>query len=152
MWRGMSQEALTLLHTQPALPGDRDLTIEMFAIESVAYARMHSFPDADRSLDEAGRLCAGVIDPLCGSVVRARGVLAIERGQPVQAREFFSKSLSLARATGDQFLEATALLNLGVSSLKEAHFDEAVEWTDSAYRISTAIDAGGNAALTSAAR
>jgi CHAT domain-containing protein len=142
LWRGMSQEALTLLHTQSALPGDRDLAIEMFAIEAVAYARMHSFPDADRSLDEAGRLCAGVVDPLCGSVVRARGVLAIERGQPVQAREFFSKSLSLARATGDQFLEATALLNLGVSSLKEEHFDEAVEWTDSAYRISAAIDAG----------
>jgi len=139
--RGLSQEALTLLENPPTVPGDRNLVIEILAIKGVAYARLHSFPDADRSLEQAEKLCRGASDPSCGSVIRAQGILALERGQVAPARTFFERSLSFAHLNGDRFLEASALLNLSASSLKEEHFDEAADLSDAAYRSATAIDA-----------
>jgi CHAT domain-containing protein len=142
MLRGMSQDALTLLNSQPTPPAARDALIEMLAIEGVAYAREHSFPEAARSLGQAEQLCSAVVESICGNVSRAQGVFAIERGQLALARRFFENSLSFARAHGDQFLEATALLNLGASSLREEHFGQAIDWTEAALQSATAIDAG----------
>ncbi|HTR64840.1 MAG TPA: CHAT domain-containing protein [Terriglobales bacterium] len=143
LWRGMSREAITLLSSQPASPAGQDDAIEVLAIEGVAYARLHSFADADRSLGQAEKLCTTAPDLACGGVPRAEGVLAIERGQFPLAREYFAKSLSFAREHGDRFLEASAFLNLGVYALKVQHFDEAVDWTQSALQSSDAIEARG---------
>jgi CHAT domain-containing protein/Tfp pilus assembly protein PilF len=141
LWRGMSQEALTLLNSQPTRPEERDF-IEMLALEGVAYAHLHQFPDAERVLGRAEQLCASTDAAVCGNVIRANGVLAVERGQSTRAQQFFQKSLAFARAHADQFLASTALLNLGLTSLREEHFDEAVDWTDEAYRTSTELGAG----------
>jgi CHAT domain-containing protein len=141
----MSPEALALLNSQSTQPKARDEIIEMLAIEGVAYARVHSFLEAERSLGQAEQLCSVASDTICGNVITAQGVLGIERGQLTLAQESFERSLSFARSHGDQFQEATALLNLGVSSLKEEHFDEAVDWTQAALQIATAIDAESTA-------
>ena len=113
----------------------------MLAIEGVAYARVHSFREADRSLSHAEQLCAAAPGAICGTVIRARGVLALERAQPKEAARFFAESLSFARAHGDQFLEATALLNLGATSLREHHFDEAIGWLEPAQALATSLGA-----------
>jgi CHAT domain-containing protein len=141
MWRGMSRDALGLLNNQPTPPTAKDAVVEMLAVEGVAYAREHSFPEAERSLGQAEQLCAAAVEPICGSVLRAQGVLAIERGQLAQARKLFEDTLSFARAHGDQFLEATALLNLGASSLRENHFDEAIDWMEPADALATSLGA-----------
>ena len=47
-----------------------------------------------------------------------------------------------ARGHTDQFLEATSLLNLVAVSLNQERFDEAIEFSDAAYRASTVINAG----------
>lgn len=142
MLRGLSQDALTLLTTQSTLPTAKDSVVEVLAIEGVVYARKHAFAEADRRLSEAQQLCSGAVDSICGSVIRAQGVLAIEHGDLALARKLFESSLSFARAHDDKFLESTALLNLGASSLRDEHFDEAVDWTEAALKSSTAIDAG----------
>jgi CHAT domain-containing protein len=141
LWRGMSQETLAVLDSEPAPSPDRSLTIETLAIEGVAHARLRSFSEAESSLSQAEERCAQLSDPMCGNVTRAEGVLAIERGHLAQARQFFSSSLSFARARADHFLEASDLMNLSASALKEGHFDEAVDWAEAAYRSATAIDA-----------
>jgi len=64
-----------------------------------------------------------------------------ERGQLEQARKVFERSLSFARAHGDRFLESTSLLNLGLVSLKQERFDEAIESSEASYRVSSAIGA-----------
>lgn len=138
----MSQDALTLLNSQSTPPEAKDSAIEMLAIESVAYGRLGLHSEADRSLSRGEQLCTPAIDPICGSLIRSRGVLALERGQLADARNFFESSLTFARTHNDKFLEATALLNLGVSSLREEHFDEAVDWAEMAFQSSSAIDAG----------
>jgi CHAT domain-containing protein len=137
----MSEKVLALLKAPIKPPADRILVIEILAIEAVAYARLHSFVDADLSLDQAEKLCHARSDVICGSVIRAQGIVALERGQLAPARTFFAQSLSFARLKGDVFLEASALLNLSASSLKEEHFDEAVDWSDAAYRIATSTGA-----------
>jgi CHAT domain-containing protein/Flp pilus assembly protein TadD len=141
MWRGMSRDALALLNTQSTPPTAREAVVEMLAIEGVTYAREHLFAEAERSLIQAEQLCAVVVDPICGNVVRARGIVAIERGQLALARKLFEDTLYFARAHSDQFLEATALLNLGASSLREHHFDEAIDWLEPAGALSTNLGA-----------
>jgi CHAT domain-containing protein len=142
LWRGMSQQALTLLNSRPTAPATRSLDIQMLALEGVAFAHLHLFAEADSSLGHADLLCAAAPDLICGDAIRAHGVLAVERGQLAQAMHFFEQSLSFARAHKDQFLESTALLNLGLASLQEEHFDEALDWSNAAYRVSVSLDAG----------
>ena len=75
----------------------------------------------------------------------SRGLAAfwlLQRGQLAAAKQLFEQSLEFARARSEGFLEATALLNLGLTALQEEHFDEAIDWTDAAYRASTAMGAG----------
>jgi CHAT domain-containing protein/tetratricopeptide (TPR) repeat protein len=142
MLRGMSQDALTLLTSQSMPPTARDSVVEILAIEGIVYARKHSFLEAERVLGQAEQLCSGTGDSICGSVIRAQGVVAIEHGDLALSRKLFESTLSFARAHDDKFLESTALLNLGASSLREEHFDEAVDWTEAALKTSTAVDAG----------
>jgi CHAT domain-containing protein len=142
LWRGMSQDALALLNSYSTRPEAKDDVVELLAIEGVAYARRHSFQEAESSLGRAEQLCTSASIASCGNAIRARGVLAIERGQMALARKFFEDSLSFARMRHDRFLEATALLNLGASSLREGHYDAAVDWSEAALKSSTAIDAG----------
>jgi len=74
-------------------------------------------------------------------VIQAHGLMALERGQFVPARQFFELTLSFSHAHADRFLESTSLLNLGALSLREERFDEAIDSSDSAYNISKALGA-----------
>jgi CHAT domain-containing protein/Flp pilus assembly protein TadD len=115
--------------------------IEILALEGVAHARLHQFPEAEERLGTAIQSCQTFASVACGDVIRARGVLAVQHGQIDSAKQFFAQSLEFARAHKDRFLEATALLNLGLTSLREDHFDEAIDWTDAASQASTALGA-----------
>jgi CHAT domain-containing protein/Tfp pilus assembly protein PilF len=141
LWRGMYEQVLTLLDSPPTRPDNKESLIEILALEGVAHARLHQFPEAEEKLGHAIKLCQVFSDVACGDVIRARGVLAVQHGQIDSAKQFFEQSLQFARAHNDHFLEATALLNLGLTSLREEHFDEAIDWTDAAYQSSTALGA-----------
>jgi CHAT domain-containing protein/Flp pilus assembly protein TadD len=119
--------------------------IQALAVEGVAFARLHEFQEADNKLGQAAQLCAEADYLRCGEVMRARGILAIQRGQIEVAEQFFNQSLQSAHAHKDEFLEVTALINLGVASLHEQHFDEAIDSSDAAFRESTALGAVGEA-------
>ena len=141
MWRGLYQPVLTLLSTPPERPDDRGSIIEILALEGAAHARLHEFLEAEEKLGEAAQLCQLSSAATCGDVMRARGVLAVQHGQTAEAQQFFAQSVEFARANNDRLLEATGLLNLGLTSLQEEHFDEAIDWTEAAYEASTALGA-----------
>ncbi len=115
--------------------------VQMLVIEAITDARARKFSDSERNLDQAGRFCTAAAVLNCGTVTRARGILEMERGNPRNAARLFGQSLVLARTRGDQFLEATALLNLGAAALKEEHFDEMIGWLEPALDLSTRIKA-----------
>jgi CHAT domain-containing protein/Flp pilus assembly protein TadD len=143
LWQGMYPQALTTLDSQPIQPSSKDSLVEVFAIEGAALGRLHRFPEAEEKLAQATQFCHDSPQITCGDVTRARGLLALQRGQPDAAKQFFEQSLQFAYSYKDPFLEATSLLNLGLISLREQHFDEAIDLTDSAYRRSTILGSDG---------
>jgi CHAT domain-containing protein len=145
LWRGMYVQTLTLLNSPPTRPDTKDSMIEILAIEGVAYARLHRFPEAEEKLAQATRMCQISSEVTCGDAIRACGVLAVQHGQIEAAKQFFEQSLQFARDHNDHFLEATALINLGLTSLQEEHFDEAIDWTEAAYQASANLGADGEA-------
>ncbi|HEY7352264.1 MAG TPA: CHAT domain-containing tetratricopeptide repeat protein [Terriglobales bacterium] len=138
LWRGMYLDVVNLLQ---ASPPDRSTKIQVLGLLGAAKARLGSYSDAERYLGEARQLCMESLDRACGGVSRAEGVLATERRDLAKARRAFTDSMVFARSHGDQLLEATALLNLGAVALLDGHFDEAADWSNAAYRISSGLQA-----------
>src|ERR1017187_430862 len=141
LWQGMYGQALATVDSPLTRPSDRDSLIEILAIEGAAHARLHQFAEAEAKLGQATRMCQVSSGVKCGDVIRASGILAVQRGQIDSAKQFFWQSLQFARVHNDHFLEATALLNLGLGSLRDQHYDEAIDWTDAAYQTSSALGA-----------
>ena len=139
--RGMFSQALALLNSEPGSQDDTSSVIEILALKSVANARLHNFEESDRDIREAEPLCSSRPDIACGKILRARGILAVQQGRPSEANQYFEQTLAFARLHGDSFLEATALLNLGSGALLQQHFDEAIDWTNAAYRTAEALNA-----------
>jgi CHAT domain-containing protein len=141
--RGFYPQGLSLLEAEPEAPETNDSIIEVLVLKSAAQARLHHFSDAEQNIRRAEEVCVrSPAEVACGGVFRARGILALQQGQPDRAKHFFEQTLDFARLHGDQFLEATALLNLGLGALEEQHYDEAIDRTDAAYRIAATLDAG----------
>ncbi|MGA7107750.1 MAG: CHAT domain-containing protein [Terracidiphilus sp.] len=139
--RGKYQDALRILAIlSPALK-DPDETVERLTFEGLAFAHLQQFSEAAARLGAAESICAANPLTVCGGVPRARGVLAVERGEFSEAQSFFLKSLDFARLHHDRWLEASALLNLGTASLQLEHYDEALDWSKLAHQAS--IDLGG---------
>ncbi len=141
LWRGLSKEALILLTDQSPDLHDPELTITQLASEAVAYTNIRQLAEAESRLAEADRLCASSNRLACGGVLRACGKLALARGQIEQSLGFFERSLSFARMHHDDFLEATALLNLGVASLQQEFFDASIDWSEKAYSLAGELGA-----------
>jgi CHAT domain-containing protein/tetratricopeptide (TPR) repeat protein len=146
IWRGMYQEVLQLLVSgMMSPPADKGTMVEIFAIEGVAHARQHEFSAAESVLVQAAKICQASLETTCGDLSRAFGVLNIQRDQIDAAKKYFEQSLQFARSHGDRFLEETALLNLGATALLDAHYDEAIDWSEAAYKSALALEARGEA-------
>ena len=141
LWRGMYPQVLTLLANPlpPTLP--QDALIQMLTLKAIAHARQFDGDEAEKEFAEAEQLCAITSHEGCGKLLQGRGLVALGQNQFPKARQFLGRSLWFARASGDRFLEATSLLNLGAASLKEERFDEAIDWSRDAYEVSAALTA-----------
>jgi CHAT domain-containing protein len=140
--RGDYPQVLNLLDAEPDGLLARDQTIKVLALKGVAHARLHHFREAEKNLADAQVLCSASEEVTCGDVFRARGVLLLQQGDPSRAKHLFERTAAFARLHGDPFLDATASLNLGLGALREQHFDEALDWTDAAYRAASSLGAG----------
>ncbi len=104
---------------------------------------------ADQRLAQAEDLCKIAASMTCGEVLRARGNLAINMGHLAQARQSFVDAVVFAQAHHDRFLETGASLNLGFAALQTDHYDEALDWSRSAYRAANEMGWQGLAQLAS---
>jgi len=142
VWRGMNDQVLSLLTSETSSLPSGELRIKKDRLESLAQTSLHHFPQAEKVLQEAETLCTGSNDPACGDVALARGELEMERGRFAEAQVAYGRALSLGRSQGDRFAEANALLSLGYSALQQEHFDQTLDWSNAAYKLSVTIDAG----------
>jgi CHAT domain-containing protein len=134
-WRGMNDEVLKLLASEPAPPLSGDLAVQRYRLEAVAYASSLRFAESERELRKAESICASSPSPSCGDLPTARGVLQLETSQYGGAEGSFERALASARAGRDQFLEATALLNLSWCAEAQEHYDEALDRANAARDI-----------------
>jgi CHAT domain-containing protein/Tfp pilus assembly protein PilF len=141
IWRGMNEDALRVLATKPSIFQDKEAIIQSLTLAGVANTYMGRIDEASQKLDKARDLCRPAVFAACGAVPLRLGLLALRQGQLGEARQLFLESLSVARRHHDPGAEASALLNLGVIGLQAEHYDEAVDWSWSAYR--SAQEMGG---------
>ena len=134
IFRGMNDAALQALSATPSIFTDKEAIIQSHTLAGVAYTYSGRIEEANRELDKARQLCEPAIYTACGAVPLRRGLLALRQGQLEQARGLFLESLSLARSHHDRSSETSALLDLGWRALQAEHYDEAVDWSWSAYR------------------
>jgi len=134
LFRGMYGDALRLLAAWRPTSDNPEGTIWKLAIEGVALIHQQQLAAADKRLVQAEGFCARGDFATCGDVLRARGILAVKQGQLIVARKFFLETFTFARNHHDRFLEASAALNLGWAALQINHYDEAVDWSESAYQ------------------
>ena len=137
IWQGKSKNALELMAHAPST-NDNDATIERLTLEGTANTYLSQYSVAGQKFEEALRLCDPPVFASCGEALVARGVLALDQERAGDARQLFLSVLSLSRMHRDQRTEVLALLNLGWTAIQTEHFDEAVDWLQSGYRIAVA--------------
>ena len=143
IWRGLSQDALTLLDSR--LPGNLaggDLQIKKYLLESLAQAALGSLTEADVNLRQAEHLCANSNSELVAEVETARGILEVRNGRSDHAEPFFRKALQFARLHDQRFVEASALLNLSFAATHQRHYDEAIDWANRASQVAHSFNSG----------
>jgi CHAT domain-containing protein/tetratricopeptide (TPR) repeat protein len=149
VWRGMYSDALRLLADYHPDSNSPEETIHKLAIEASALAHQQQFSAADQRLTQAEGLCKIAHYTSCGYVLRTRGHLAIRQGNPTLARRYYLDTIAFAQTHHDRFLEAGASLNLGFVALQNDRYDEAVDWSRSAYRTASDLSAEGLVQLAS---
>jgi len=141
IWQGFNQDVISLLSGKlPASLAASDLAIRRALSLALANARLGDFAAADQYLTEAEKL-TGDSDPVLGDVYRIRGVVELERQNLDDAETYIRRSLEIGHRNNDFFLEATALLNLGVIASKRDRFDESIDWLRSSREKATSLDA-----------
>jgi CHAT domain-containing protein len=134
--QGEYRQVVKVLSSVAASPPSNELAIKKRWLEGLAYTSMGSVPEAEHSFTEADALCAVSDSDVCPDVLSARGTLEMQRGLYTEAQKFFKIVLDRARASGDRLSEADALLDMSWSANHQAHFDDALEWSETARRIS----------------
>jgi CHAT domain-containing protein len=127
IYRGLRPEVISVLNA-PGIhyPATGDIAIKRNLLCGLAHAKLGQADQADRELQEAQRLSDASSSSLSGEVLGTQAVVQIDRDHLAEATDLSRKSLKIARAQRDSFLEATDLTNLGYLALTHEHYDEAV--------------------------
>jgi CHAT domain-containing protein/Tfp pilus assembly protein PilF len=147
LYQGESAEAIRLLNGNWTTKlTDGDLAVNRLIVLSLAQARMGEYGKAKQSIADAEARCGrdtAVSSSMLirGEVLSAKGSLALEEDNFQNAQNFFRQSLEIARANEDHYLEARALLNLGVVDLQQEHYEDALERSKAASDVARAIGA-----------
>ena len=146
MYRGLSQDSLQVLQPElvSSLQSD-EVEARRYLAQGMDYYHLQRFTESKECLDEAEELASTKSSSLRSEIAVNRGTVFAFQNDPTAARVQYRKSLSLATASGDTYFEANALGGLGLSYLREEHYDEAVDWFTAAMEKSRTVS---NPALT----
>jgi CHAT domain-containing protein/tetratricopeptide (TPR) repeat protein len=139
--RGNYDDALSVLAAYRPPTYDPEGAIRKLVIESIALNRQQQPSLADQMLIGAENLCKNAAYAPCGEALQARGIFAVKQGKLPEAKQFFLDTLTFSKLHDDRYLEASADLNLGWVALQVGRFDEAIDWSRTAYRVCIALGA-----------
>jgi CHAT domain-containing protein/Tfp pilus assembly protein PilF len=137
--REYKEALLSLQESLPPSLAATDIAARKAMVEGVAYRYAQEFEDSEKKFIEAERLASFYQPRMILEVLNNRGALEVEEVKYMAAQETFQRVLLLARKQKDQVQEANALTNLGYAATKQEHFDEAIDWNQSALKLSRAL-------------
>ena len=135
--RGSYQDALLLLNETPPAPvNGTDVVVRQEEVQGLVHTALHQFDEARKNFDDAVRTAGPDEADILGAVISARGNLEIDEFQYIEAEQDFHRALSIARQHNSPNVETSALGNLGFVAMKQAHYDESIDWDREALRFS----------------
>jgi len=138
LFRGMYEDVFRVLSNYRA-SGTSDDSVERLAIEAIALTRQQQASVAELRLAEAESICKRLDLSTCGDVLVARALLATKQSHLLDAEQYFLQSLAFARRHGNQWLQVSSSVNLGYIAMQVNHYDEAVDWSQTAYRAAVSL-------------
>jgi CHAT domain-containing protein len=135
-WTGRNDEALKILADEPSPPCCDDLAVQKLRLEGVVHSSLHKFPEAKREITEAQRICETSDYPACSDMNSTLGKFEMDQEHYATGEQFFTRALVSARSRGNQFVEASSLLDLSWAADQQTHFDEALDWAILASKLS----------------
>jgi len=144
--QGLGQDVLVALNSEPAqASSNAELSVRRHMLRALAFAHLGDFQHAHRDLEAALALCQEWNCENAGKLARIAGAVAVDESRLDEATRYFFTSMRIARERQDRFLEVSAQLNLGVTTMGSEHFDESIGWLDqaqaSARKIGAELDA-----------
>jgi CHAT domain-containing protein len=140
IYQGQSGDALPLLEPPIRDRSNIEFEVRRKVFLSILQARLGHIDQAEQTVLEAEHECSPS-SSLCAEVSGARGTIDIEKVDFDDAERQFQASLSSARLSNEQFLQAQALLNLGRVAMLEEHYEDALARLDATSALSRSIGA-----------
>jgi CHAT domain-containing protein len=141
LWRGLYEDVLNALDSRSRPPDQPVMAIPRLTLVGIANVYLHNFTEAETALSDAETLCRDSTADDCGDLLEARGFFASEQKHSASAEKYYELSLSFASSHNDAFLKSTSLLNLGAEALSQGRFDEAIDRSQAAHEVASAIKA-----------
>jgi len=140
VWRGMYDDAQRRIALfSPS--NNPEWAIRKLTLEAMILVHQDQLPLASRYLAEALDICRVMNYQECGDTLQAGGILAVRQGNLPVARQYLLESLAFAQAHQERFLAANVSMNLGWAALQVDHFDEAADWSRTAYQAAAEFGA-----------
>lgn len=132
VWQGRNKESLALLgESLPPSLANSEVAIRQRIIQAIASYYLQRFADANDLLSQAQRLSSQYKPELLGDVAIAQGTLAVMRNDLTTAERSYRLALETARRNNRIFLEANALGSLGFLTMRQQHYSESIDWSNS---------------------
>ena len=139
--QGHSKEALTLFDQPlPATLANDDVAVRRLIYQGVAHFRLQELPESRRLLEEAEQLANGKSPQLRAEVAINRGTTFAFENDFEAAKRKYRHALELATQSNETYLQSNALGGLGLASLRQQHYDEAIDWFTSSLRLADSLD------------
>ncbi len=110
-------------------------------VEGLADCALQEPDEAAEHLSNAQQLAESYDPASLGEVALGRGNLFVTRNDYPAAEEAYRQSLEFARSRNQPFLRLKALGSLGLTSMQQEHYDEAIDWDTEALNLARSLDA-----------
>jgi CHAT domain-containing protein len=131
IWQGFSQDAITLLGTEPPKgPAMREVTVHRRILLGLAYSNLRQLDNAEREFADAEHMNETIAPEFRGEFLLGEGKLAAFRHDSKESESLIRQALKIANESGQPFLETNALGTMGMLQMQQHRYGEAVNWFD----------------------
>lgn len=134
--QGSYAESLDLLNAEPPPSfAATDFAIRRKLVQAIASAWLRKPVDVNALLADGEALARAHHPELLGELALARGAIAYLGDNPSAAAAGYRDALQLSRARNDLYVQTFALAGLALVAIREAHYDEALDWNQTALHL-----------------